>query len=99
MDHAETRAFKTYACVPRARSSDLRTAHEAAERMRSASSPLCALVLMCLRENGPLTTHEIAEKTGLAVVTVSPRIKPLRDAGLVAANGYRREKRSVWVAV
>lgn len=80
-----------------ARSTDPASAHIAATSINSSSaSRLCSIVLKCLEDFGPLTTHEIANKTGLTVVTVSPRIKPLREAGLVVDTGERRQKRSVW---
>lgn len=80
-----------------ARSSDPDTSHEAAAKVDG--SALCAIVYRTLVERGPLTTHEIANLAGLAVVTVSPRIKPMRLAGRVVATGARRDGRSVWAAV
>jgi len=84
--------------IPRARNTDPGSSRDAAVRVRAASSHLCEVVLGCLRRFGPMTTHEIAELTGLTVVTVSPRIKPMRDAGLVVDTGERRDRRSVWEA-
>ena len=56
-------------------------------------------VLAALRKHGAMTTHRIAEVTGLTVVTVSPRIKPLRLKGLVEDSGARELRRSIWQAV
>lgn len=56
-------------------------------------------VLKALRKHGPMTTHRIAEVTGMTVVAVSPRIKPLRDKGLVESAGVREEGRGVWRAI
>ena len=46
-----------------------------------------------------LTTKEIAEKTGLDRVTVSPRIKPLCNKGILKNSGNRRDKSIVWVMI
>ena len=84
---------------PRARNTDPASAHSAAAHIGRSALRLQEIVEQCLREYGPQTTHEIAERTGLTVVTVSPRIKPLRLLGRVRASGDRREGRSVWEAV
>jgi DNA-binding transcriptional ArsR family regulator len=75
------------------RATDPATSHEAAAKLPVTA--LCLRVLEALKA-GPQTTHEIAARTGLAVVTVSPRIKPLRLAGLVEESGERRDGRNVW---
>lgn len=88
------------AAVPRARNTDPSTSHAAAGGIgTNGALHLAELVVAALQEHGPMTTHEIAELTGQTVVTISPRIKPLREAGLVAATGDRRDKRSVWMAI
>lgn len=85
---------------PRARATDPAASRDAAASLGlSGSARLAKMVVAALKEYGPMTTHEIAEVTGQTVVTISPRIKPLREAGLVEDTGYRREKRSVWEAV
>lgn len=84
--------------TPRARSTDPASSHEAAHGVCRNASRLQEIVHQCLVDFGPQTTHEIAERTGLTVVTVSPRIKPLRLLGMVQASGVRREGRSVWEA-
>jgi predicted transcriptional regulator len=78
---------------PLARVTDPATSHEAAAKVNA--SALCQIVLAQLAR-GPKTTHEIAEASGHAVVTISPRIKPLRLAGLVEESGERRNGRNVW---
>lgn len=85
--------------LPSARVTDPSTSHEAALGISGAAAHLAVVVLSCLKEHGPQTTHEIAARTGLTVVTVSPRIKPLRTAGHVRHSGQRRDKRSVWEAI
>lgn len=79
----------------RARSSDPQTARDAAHRVDGKG--LAALVLAELRANGPGTSHEIASRMDRDLVTVSPRMKPLENAGLVERAG-RRDGRTVWRA-
>ena len=76
----------------RARRSDPETSQEAAGRVDGKQ--LAARVLEELRA-GPGTAHEIAERMGLSLVTVSPRMKPLEVAGKVRRDG-RRDGRTVW---
>ncbi len=49
------------------------------------------------------TWDEVSESTGLERATVSPRFKPLREMGLIRANGTRKGKsgrsQTVWVRV
>ncbi len=77
-----------------ARTTDPATSHAA--MTVAAAATLSATVLNTLRKHGPCTTHELAALTGLAVVTVSPRIAPLRRRNLVVDTGDRRDKRAVW---
>jgi DNA-binding MarR family transcriptional regulator len=79
----------------RARRSDPETSQEAAGRVDGKQ--LAARVLEELRIGGPGTAHEIAERMGLSLVTVSPRMKPLEVAGKVWRDG-RRDGRTVWVS-
>lgn len=81
--------------TPRARSRDPSTSHAAAARVDG--SELAGKVLVSLRIDGPATSHELAERLGLSLVTVSPRMKPLETAGKVARDG-KREGRTVWRA-
>lgn len=78
-----------------ARREDPVTSHEAAERVDGKL--LAERVLQDLDEHGPGTAHEIAERMGLSLVTVSPRMKPLEDAGKVV-RGPRRHGRTVWIS-
>lgn len=81
--------------LPRARSSDPETSHEAAAKVDGRT--LADSVLKDLQNHGPATSHEIAERMGLSLVTVSPRMKPLEDSGRVARDG-KRGGRTVWKA-
>lgn len=76
-----------------ARKTDPDSSREAAEKV--AVSEKEAVVLAALRIR-PMTTHEIADRTGVPVVSISPRIKPLRDKGMVKDSGERDTGRSVW---
>lgn len=78
--------------VPRARRTDPDTSRSAAARIDG--SGLAERVLGALAD-GDATTHELAERLGLSLVTVSPRLAPLRRKGLVVEAG-RRDGRTVW---
>lgn len=80
----------------RARRADPETSQEAAGRVDGKR--MAERVLADLRANGPATSHEIAKRTGLDLVTVSPRMKPLETANLVKRAG-RRDNRTVWEAL
>ena len=77
-----------------ARASDPSESHAAAARV--SASALCELVLEALRNRGPMTTHEIASYSGVSLVSISPRMKPLSVAGLVQRTGERRNGSAVW---
>ena len=71
-----------------ARSSDPGTSHVAAALVNTTR--LETIVLTYLEHN-PSTTHEIAAGTGLDLVSISPRIKPLVRKGLVEDSGELRK--------
>jgi hypothetical protein len=79
-----------------ARMTDPATSHEAAGRVDGKS--LAAMVLAELKAGGAGTSHELAERMGLSLVTVSPRMRPLANAGKVIEDG-KRSGRTVWKAV
>lgn len=78
-----------------ARTSDPVTSHDAAARIDARG--LADLVHRELQRNGPATSHEVADRLGLSLVTASPRMKPLETAGRVVRDG-RRDRRTVWRA-
>lgn len=78
-----------------ARRKDRDTAKEAAARTDGPS--LAARVLEELRAHGPGTSHELAERLGLSLVTVSPRMAPLERAGHIEAAGTVN-RRTLWKA-
>jgi DNA-binding transcriptional ArsR family regulator len=80
----------------RARATDRGTAHAAAAKVDGAG--LALKVLDELRTHGPGTSHDIAERLGLSLVTVSPRMRPLERKHLVRDTG-KRDGRTVWEAV
>lgn len=89
-----------------ARRSDPDTAHDAARSLDGA--PVTSLEEICLAaiiaaDKHGLTSHELAAATRLELVTVSPRLRPLANKGLIADSGRRRPGDSgrlsiVWVA-
>jgi DNA-binding transcriptional ArsR family regulator len=71
------------------------TSRAAARRVQAGK--LAQLVLDTLRR-GPMTTRELAAATGKDRVTISPRLRPLAQAGKVRDTGIRREGSIVWAA-
>jgi len=79
-----------------ARVSDPQTSKRAAKSVRAGS--LAERVLAELRAGGPGTTHELAERMDLSLVTVSPRMRPLEAAGQVERAG-EWAGRTIWRAL
>ena len=84
-----------------ARTTDPRTSHAAAAAL--SVSPVEARLLASLREVGPATSFELADRTGMPITTVSPRLKPLVKQGLARDSGELRRgeggrSRIVWEA-
>lgn len=71
-----------------ARRSDPETSKEAGRSVNTTM--LEAAVYGCLKAHGPKTSFEIADILRLSLVTVSPRLRPLADKGLVRDSGVRR---------
>lgn len=73
-----------------ARAADPQTSFEAAWSVNVPD--LEAAVLKALKLSFPsgATSHELAEHMGLSLVSVSPRMKPLRARGLVKHSDVRR---------
>ena len=85
-----------------ARKTDPSTSHAAARSVNTTA--LEAAVYGCLKAHGPKTSFEIADILRLSLVTVSPRLAPLRDKGLIKDSGVRRigesgKGRIVWEVV
>ena len=82
------------------RRTDPATSREAAEAIVEQLPRLEAVVLEAVTAAGKrgATSHEIADATGLSLVTVSPRLRPLARRGKVIESGQRRDGRIVWIA-
>lgn len=48
-----------------------------------------SMILVALYRRGPLAWDELTKETGLKSQTVSPRLKPLRDRGLIEDSGEK----------
>jgi len=77
---------------PLARRRDPATSRDAAASVDGVG--LAARVLEAL-EAGPATSHELARRLNLELVTVSPRMAPLERLGHVERAG-REGNRTVW---
>jgi DNA-binding MarR family transcriptional regulator len=66
-----------------ARTSDPATSHAAAADVSLRVNNIELQVLAALVLRGPSTSHDLADYTGLSLVTVSPRMAPLESRGLV----------------
>ena len=82
-----------------ARTTDPETSHDAAATTTHHVPELEGRVLACLRQAGGegATTKEMARSLRCDRDSLSPRMKPLRDKGLVRDSGMRRERATVWV--
>ena len=78
-----------------ARRSDPQESHDAAARVPVAERE--RQVMEALRA-GPATMHEVAERLGMPLTSISPRFAPLFRKGLVRKCG-RRDGRTVWEVV
>jgi hypothetical protein len=76
--------------VGRARHADPDTAKQAAKSITVADLERRVLNLLVRNPSG-LTTHEIAKALDVELVSISPRMAPLRTKGLVRDSGERRE--------
>ncbi len=79
-----------------ARRRDPATSKQAAARVRPPGIGL--RVLAELRQNGPGSSHDLAERLGLSLVTVSPRLAPLEALELVERSGVDYNNRTIWKA-
>lgn len=79
-----------------ARNTDPDTSHEAAERVDANYSE--RIVLLALKSIGQATVKEISRYAGIHEWTISPRMKPLEEKGLVQRCG-RRGHCTLWELV
>lgn len=73
-----------------ARRSDPETSHEAAESVRQTELENITFVALWEYGEKGATVYELVEKTGLPLVTVSPRLAPLCRKGYAEDTGLRR---------
>lgn len=89
-----------------ARHTDLATSKEAAKRVDPLVTKLMNAVAADIRRCGfdGATWNEISRRTGIDKGSISPRFKPLREAGLIRAKTdsegrtIKREHQTVWIA-
>lgn len=74
-----------------ARFSDPTTSAEAAESVSVAKAEMVVLNQLLKRPVRGATSDEMADITGIARVTVSPRFRPLERKGLIEDSGERRK--------
>ena len=83
-----------FASAALARRTDPETSHEAAASVDT--NALESLVLDELRGAVEgLTSHQVADRTGESLVSVSPRMAPLERKGLIERAG-KRGRRTIW---
>lgn len=87
-----------------ARTADPMTSHNAADRVEAVIPRLEKLVLDHLEERrrndlGGSTSKEIAHALGLDHVTISPRMRPLCNRGMIRESGEKRDRSIIWEIV
>lgn len=79
---------------------DPETSRDAAKSMESAASTLAMVILATLKNHGPATQSEIAQRLALQAHQVNKRTADLKNAGLIQAAGTRMgpsgRQQSVW---
>lgn len=78
--------------APRARRSDPRTSHLAAEGAKKFQRGHAKIILDALRASGPMLPEQIATQTGIAYHAVCRRLKEIEQAGLVLRAGTALNK-------
>lgn len=74
----------------RARTTDVSTSHQAAERVRDFGEVHHAVILAALTARGPATIHEISARTGIDAVAVARRMSELLELERVHRTGATR---------
>lgn len=71
------------------------------ESLRASLADRCADVYRAFTEHGPCSTAQLAERTGIGLLSLRPRTTDLHDLGLLCAAGERMEngKRATIYAV
>ena len=69
------------------------------ESLQKSLNARCLQVLAALRVHGPCTTAALAEKSGIAVLHVRPRITDLLGMGFVVLATAKRGREGVYLAL
>lgn len=85
-----------------ARTKDPDTSHAAARGVDATK--LQGMVLYAMREWGSMTASEISERLEISLQSITPRMRPLAEKGLIRDSGERRmtprgRKSIVWEIV
>jgi predicted ArsR family transcriptional regulator len=75
-----------------ARYTDPSTSHDAAESIDTTQ--LERMVFNVLKEYGPQTSEQVAEKLKMPLVSISPRFRPLANKGKIIDSGERFKNKS-----
>ena len=83
---------------------DTDTSFEAAEKIAPAVSHLKKSVLATIKSSDGLTADEVADRLGLSILAIRPRVTELNKLGLIRDTGDRRANASgrgaiVWNAM
>ena len=73
--------------LPLARRTDPATSHAAVNKAAAVAPSHRNIIADCLREHGPLTVKQIAERTGLTQYAASKRLPELERLGLAEPTG------------
>ncbi len=73
-----------------ARNTDPSTSHDAASAIALRAPGIEQDIINYIAAHGPSTIQEIADGSGINLVTVSPRVAPLRRRGQVHSIGKRK---------
>ena len=74
-----------------ARNTDPTTSHEAAEKVKVGHLEMMVLDALLAAGVRGMTSHELVADIGLPWSTVTPRLRPLANRGLVVDSGQRRD--------
>lgn len=77
-----------------ARHTDPQTSKDAAKN--TDATHLEGIFVDCLRRYGPCTGKDVAEHTGIALNSITPRMAPLRRKLLIEDSGQRKDRQIVW---
>ena len=72
-----------------ARESDPKSSHDAAAVVKVTK--LEEVVMKAIKDNGPMTSIEVADFTGISPWSISPRFAPMEAKGYIERTGERRK--------